>query len=296
MACGFAGSVGLLTAALPFSSSAPVGMALGLGIVGLALGAFLGLAGPATPRWVLHGTLVLASAAMCACVLSSTTDVGRVVTAYGYVWIALYAAWFHRRGALVLHLGGVAVGLAVALVASGAPSPVQTWIFVTASVLGVAAVLHARVVRLQRLADHDQLTGLINRGAFLATAERAMAQAERTHEPLALALIDLDGFKQVNDLHGHAAGDRLLAELAAAWSTALRRNDVLARLGGDEFVLLMHATTETAAHAVIERLAAAEGAGRWSAGVAGWRGEPMSAWLQRADAELYARKRVGSRT
>lgn len=89
------------------------------------------------------------------------------------------------------------------------------------------------------LADHDALTGLANRRALERTLPLAMARARRDGRLLAVALIDLDDFKPVNDRYGHGAGDLLLKQLAERFRHAMRETDLVARLGGDEFVLLL---------------------------------------------------------
>jgi diguanylate cyclase (GGDEF)-like protein/PAS domain S-box-containing protein len=92
--------------------------------------------------------------------------------------------------------------------------------------------------QLHRLAHSDMLTGIGNRYAFEAHVTEMIASTARTHQPLALHMIDLDGFKQVNDSLGHHAGDMLLQQVAQRLKRNLRDNDFLARLGGDEFVVL----------------------------------------------------------
>jgi diguanylate cyclase (GGDEF)-like protein len=285
----------LVTAAVPFSPTAPTRLAAALGLLGLSFGAVLWRCKDRLPAWVPHAIVAFASFVVTVCVAVSTTPAGRVVTAFSYLWIALYTAWFHSDRAAALQLAGVAGGLAVALAVSDAPSPLQTWIFTTACVLGVAWTLHTLVVRLRDLADRDQLTGLLTRAAFRDVLERATAQARRHDRPLTLALIDLDDFKLVNDRDGHAVGDRVLVELATAWTGAVRRSDVLGRHGGDEFLLLMPDTTEEGSRVVLQRLAAVGTASRWTAGVAQWRGEDIADWIANADAALYASKRA-SRT
>jgi diguanylate cyclase (GGDEF)-like protein/PAS domain S-box-containing protein len=93
--------------------------------------------------------------------------------------------------------------------------------------------------RLRHLADHDDLTGLINRRRFQEELERHLAQGRRYGMSGALLLLDLDGFKGVNDTHGHSAGDRVLQAVADALRDRLRESDIVARLGGDEFAVLL---------------------------------------------------------
>ena len=97
----------------------------------------------------------------------------------------------------------------------------------------------AKQKQLERLAHYDMLTGLPNRVLLADRMSQAMTQSQRRGQHLAIALLDLDGFKAVNDTHGHAAGDHLLVTLARRMQEALREGDTLARLGGDEFVVLL---------------------------------------------------------
>jgi diguanylate cyclase (GGDEF)-like protein len=93
--------------------------------------------------------------------------------------------------------------------------------------------------RLQHLASHDPLTGLLNRGAFEAELERAIAFAKRYELETALVIIDIDHFKLVNDTYGHRAGDAALQRLADLMRKRLRTTDVIGRLGGDEFAVIL---------------------------------------------------------
>ena len=93
--------------------------------------------------------------------------------------------------------------------------------------------------RLEHIAHHDNLTRLPNRLLFEDRLRQAMANTRRTGKPLAVAFIDLDGFKQVNDRFGHAAGDQLLEDLANNMQQTLRETDTLARMGGDEFAAIL---------------------------------------------------------
>jgi len=98
--------------------------------------------------------------------------------------------------------------------------------------------LRGMMRQLEDLASTDELTGLYNRRYFMRLAETELANLSPDRQ-LGLALIDLDHFKRINDLHGHAAGDRVLQTFAAVAKACLREGDVLARYGGEEFVLLL---------------------------------------------------------
>ena len=102
------------------------------------------------------------------------------------------------------------------------------------------------VEQMRGLAEHDSLTGLLNRSAFRLQMERALRRARNTQELVALLFIDLDGFKKVNDTLGHAAGDDVLREVAQRISSAVRATDIVARLGGDEFVVLLETPVDAA--------------------------------------------------
>jgi diguanylate cyclase (GGDEF)-like protein/PAS domain S-box-containing protein len=108
--------------------------------------------------------------------------------------------------------------------------------------------------QLTRQAFHDGLTDLANRALFRDHLDQALARSGRSGETLALLLLDLDGFKQVNDSLGHDAGDLLLKEVAERFREVTRPGDTLARLGGDEFALLLEGAHETSACRVAGRL------------------------------------------
>lgn len=160
--------------------------------------------------------------------------------------------------------------------------------------------------RLLAQATTDGLTGLSNRQHFLELARQEVARARRRRHPLALALLDLDHFKQVNDTYGHAAGDQALLWFTRLLRDNLREIDICARFGGDEFVVLLPETALAPARVVLERLREALTAQPlpWagqsvpltlSAGLTGWAGgaEPLEALLERADRALYQAKQAG---
>ena len=178
--------------------------------------------------------------------------------------------------------------------------------------------------RMQHLAEHDALTGLHNRGAFMAklavalagasAAQRPQDAAKRPDDaaphphdapPLALLFVDLDHFKQINDTHGHQAGDALLGGVAARLQAGLRDGGLAGRLGGDEFVILLPVASRTEAHEAALRLQTA------MAEPVDWQGQALGVTptigvalfprdgrdadtlLRHADAAMYAGKAAG---
>ena len=156
----------------------------------------------------------------------------------------------------------------------------------------------AHVALLARQARTDELTALPNRRAWNESVTTEMARAQRTGQPLCLALLDLDHFKAFNDTHGHPAGDAHLRRTAAAWRRELRAIDVLARYGGEEFGVLLPNTDLVKAQEVIDRVRAATPGGETaSAGVVTYdMRESKDSLLARADAALYRAKHAGRAT
>lgn len=171
----------------------------------------------------------------------------------------------------------------------------------------LAGVLESRKLslRLTDLAFHDYLTGLPNRVLFEDRLGIALQRLQRKQRTLWLAMIDLDDFKEVNDHHGHAAGDAVLKEAARRFQLALRQGDTVARLGGDEFVLVIEDEGEQSAERVAGRLLGAFEAPFEVAGVQlsvglsiglarGYAGQDKPAdLLRRADAAMYRAKTAG---
>jgi len=108
--------------------------------------------------------------------------------------------------------------------------------------------------QLQHLADHDALTGLFNRRRFEEELTRSLAHAARYAERGAVLMLDLDGFKYVNDTMGHSYGDELVTRIARLLNDALRETDVLARIGGDEFAVVLKQVDEAEAVSVADKL------------------------------------------
>jgi diguanylate cyclase (GGDEF)-like protein len=117
------------------------------------------------------------------------------------------------------------------------------------------AILREQEEKLRHQAFHDPLTGLANRELFRNRLDQALAQSRRAGQPIAVAYVDLDNFKDVNDTFGHDAGDRVLVSVAERLSNSIRPGDTAARLGGDEFAVLLPTVEDKAVvDAVAERL------------------------------------------
>ncbi|MDX6583596.1 MAG: diguanylate cyclase [Solirubrobacterales bacterium] len=151
------------------------------------------------------------------------------------------------------------------------------------------------LAKIDRLAHTDELTGLPNRRAWDEEITRELSRSKRLGFDVSVAMVDLDRFKDFNDLRGHPAGDRLLRDAAERWRQALRVTDFLARTGGEEFAALLPGCRLGQASAVIGRLRAATPDDQTcSVGLAHWDGEESAASvLSRADVALYEAKRGG---
>ncbi|HEU5210808.1 MAG TPA: GGDEF domain-containing protein [Longimicrobiales bacterium] len=166
-----------------------------------------------------------------------------------------------------------------------------------------AAEITTAALRARASALTDPLTGLGNRRFFEDVAERELNRSQRYARPLALAFINIDDFRSVNEERGHAAGDALLRRVAQELPSGIRRSDIVARLGGDVFAVLLPETpaegAEVAMGKLRERLRATAREGgfdvRFSVGVAtlDTGATTLKALMSAADATMYAAKRTG---
>lgn len=209
-----------------------------------------------------------------------------------YVFLAL-----SRRSALVHAASRLTVVIAVLLYDSrGAHGHLDTPFVATALVIGMlvcAGIGDRASQEIHRSALVDPLTGCPNRQALELMLRHECALALRTEEPFCVAIIDLDHFKEVNDTRGHAAGDRLLVEVATVWQEMMRGGDVISRLAGDEFAVVLSRCSSAEAERVLTRLIEGSGHG-CSIGLAESVGhDSVDELLRRADDALYAAKAAG---
>jgi diguanylate cyclase (GGDEF)-like protein len=164
-----------------------------------------------------------------------------------------------------------------------------------AAEIGAALDRADLVARLDVQARTDALTGAANRRSWDEELDRELARAQRTLDPLSIAMIDLDHFKAFNDTHGHSSGDALLRDLVVAIRAELRTGDIIARWGGEEFVLALPNCDLTHAQIVASRLLRIVPSGQTaSIGLTQAGGQDTSrTLLARADLALYAAKDSG---
>jgi diguanylate cyclase len=238
--------------------------------------------------------------------------------AYGLAFVFLPVRW---AVGVALSSFGLAFGpIAIAAALGGAPTRWPETFATLVTVLAGAQVAYIVLLRsvatmradhlrtrermrvVEALAGTDMLTGLPNRRALTERLESALAAAQRSSQPVVVALLDIDHFKRINDLHGHAAGDRVLVSLARVLATQLRGSDFVGRWGGEEFLLVAPATPMHAGLEIAERLRVAIAAWEFdhgqpvtlSIGVSQFlQGDDSHGLLQRADKALYRAKAAG---
>lgn len=198
--------------------------------------------------------------------VAALTAVAVVVAGRGQaIWVCvpgalLVSSWCRSRlGATGSSLTVLAAACAASLAQRHAPAPGQA-VFAAAVTAASVTILVSLRERLERERDiarasarSDPLTGVANRRAILERIDYEIARHARTRRSFAVLVLDLDGFKLLNDRFGHLAGDDLLREVAAAVQQAIRDQDTLARLGGDEFCVLAPETSTSGARTLSTR-------------------------------------------
>jgi diguanylate cyclase (GGDEF)-like protein len=260
---------------------------------------------------VLLGDLAYVVIAMC------LEDPVRHAPPLMLLFCAFVAAWFLVPWMLGVNMAVTVLACLLAMWGSyDSPLALAVQVGVNAGVLNAASagvyVLRQRVQRLleatRALSHQDPLTGLSNRRFLVEQAPRVWRQARREGARVAAMVLDLDHFKQLNDAHGHAAGDAVLQAVAASLAATVRPSDVLARTGGEEMVVLGLVSDAAEAHRLAERLRSAVATSRTddghtvtaSIGIALVRpvdvedaARAMWRLVDRADGAMYAAKQAG---
>ncbi|NNN20552.1 MAG: GGDEF domain-containing protein [Acidimicrobiales bacterium] len=245
------------------------------------------------PDWVYHALIVTASVALGAGAISWRNSSSALGAGLMFVWLSLYVFFFFSDVAALFHLATFEAVIAGAIFYAGSGNDGAEATLLASTVAGSGLVTGYLTHTLKNVARSDPLTGLGNRAALEEVLTREIARSERNEVPLCVAVLDLDDFKYINDLSGHAAGDSLLVGVVEDWQRALRATDVIARLGGDEFALVLPDLSRQDAPTVLER-ARQRCRHSCSLGVAIWHpGDTCTSLLNRADAFLYAAKQEG---
>lgn len=251
---------------------------------------------PATAQpWMLAaGTIIIT-------ILTATGGSTSVVVSFSffYLWVIIYALLFLNPPAAALQIGLAALaylGVAVLLVQDDAN---HLTVFEPIALFTVISTTGGVIMWLSQAREHseiDPLTLIINRRGLDRILHAALSGDGLPRRPLVAGLIDVDHFKEVNDLQGHAAGDQLLEKLTSQWQQALRTEDTLGRLGGDEFVVLLPGCAPADADLILERLRSVALQFKVSCSVGAALAEPgdsASMLLGRADTALYQAKNLG---
>ncbi len=232
---------------------------LGIDVIGFALLGMLYAGRERLPRWTPD---------VCAYVLYVV--VGGIILIYQdvdspygffYLWLSLHSFYFLPWRRAAPQVAFIAVDYAVCLaVIPGPELPIMRWT-ITMLTIGVTCTMvallrlrvNALVTRLSADARVDPLTGLHNRRSYDEAIGLEVARSERSRQPFALVLGDIDHFKRINDEYGHPTGDAVLRKVAIQLRQSERRADMAARLGGEEFALLLPNTNGFGAYIVAER-------------------------------------------
>ncbi len=286
-------AIGVCSLLLPGPEGVNATLALALTLLAAALGATVLLVGQRLgDRW--YQLLVVVGTTMTtAGIYLSHGGAMSVGIAAMYVWVGIYAAYFFSRTAVAAHLAFICVAFSAVIAVSWSTLSISIAIIVISTVVLSTVVVTRLKSELRRIALTDPLTRLPNRQALEHILEREVARIIRFGGSLCVGVIDLDGFKSVNDTEGHLAGDIILRNMAIRWQSALRKIDILARYGGDEFVVVLPSCDQRNAIEIFGRLRGYGNIG-WSVGIAEWTpGDSSLELLHKADKALLEAKENG---
>ncbi len=336
MVMAFYATDALLMAGYAWQGVLPFAVAVGFGLAGCGLTALFAFALHRGWHRRMGGARFTTAQVLSTCALKLGTaalapHIGVLLLLTIVVALSTAALQMQRRHVLaVTMLIALGAGLLMAMQGADLSMPLATpatralsglWFAIVAAKIAFIHMIGAQLraalsasnqrlslvlTQVQALSEHDELTGLPNRRSMMASLANEIARFDRGGPPFAVALLDLDHFKRVNDRFGHAMGDEVLKAFAQRASSVLRGTDILARHGGEEFLLLLPGSGDLAAATVVaERVRRAVQAHDWAAlepsltvtcsiGLTLCRpGDTVAPLLARADAALYCAKAGG---
>ena len=189
--------------------------------------------------WGLDGAVVITSLTAIAAASFAPTAELQVVLGLSIMLFGVYAAYFRPTRRFAVELGIMIVAYGVVVLVLEPRFHALYFVVIAMISTAVCVAVAALVAQLRSQAVTDGLTGVLNRRGLHAMGAYIAADAQRSGDPVAVGLVDIDDFKAYNDQHGHIAGDELLISVAGTFTRRLRATDVVARFGGDEFALLL---------------------------------------------------------
>lgn len=209
-----------------------------------------------------------------------------------YVLVLLYGTFFFRTFVVAALIVFCTLTFAAAVIAAGDPDWPTRVVTVFGASVTVSLFTGLLVKRVHERVARDSLTGLLNRRMWESLAQQELNKARRDKHPVSMMLIDLDGFKAINDRYGHLHGDDVLKRTADTLRHVLRDADVPCRWGGDEFAVLLADCDSQQVNAVADRLRSElGGVPGFSMGSATWRdGLSLTELFRNADQSLYVSK------
>lgn len=298
----FGGLAMLAVALLPHPAGLVKPVFLVIGAVALPVAATVRLLRDRLPLTVYAWLLPVGTALVTVLTASGGGGSASVALSFYFLWVVLYAVVFFTPVVAAVQIGLCVLGYVTVTATNhsfgyGELSAVEPVSLVV--VVGTTATVVVHLVRVGHLSELDPLTSAANRRGLARALEQALRagpQEASAGDPLILAVIDVDNFKELNDAQGHQAGDAVLQQLVTSWRAHLRQCDTVARFGGDEFIVLLPACGRDEATAILERLRHAATTLGVTCSVGGTErqlGETASRLIHRADLALYDAKLAG---
>lgn len=208
-----------------------------------------------------------------------------------FIWIAIYSALnFSLKSSMYL-IGFEGIVYGVVLFLTHGSAPIERWLQIMGTSTVAGGTVSLLVSELRIGANQDALTKLPNRRQWNEKLNEELERAKRNSSCLSVAMIDIDGMKEINDERGHLAGDDVLKTIGSKWAPLMRKGTLIARIGGDEFAAIAPDSTKEDLELIVMRLSQATPEISFSVGIAEWNyTEGLDELLNRADHNMYKMK------